>query len=158
MLGEGSSKSRRVFGILGVALAVGLVVSNVNSIYGLLSTVLPIETTGSVVTINVNVYWEVGCVNKVSSIDWQSLGPGDSRIVTVYVKNTGHVPMTLELSTDDWSPQSAEPYIALYWDYTGVTLQPGDVVQVRLTLMVSPNINGVTNFSFDILIAGTEKV
>jgi hypothetical protein len=30
------------------------------------------------------------------------------------------------------------------------------VVQAVLTLSVSPNIDGVTNFSFDIIITGTE--
>jgi archaellum component FlaG (FlaF/FlaG flagellin family) len=156
MSGDSSSTARRVFGILGIALAVGLVVTNADSIYGLLSTVFPIGATGRVVTINIGVYWEFECVKEVSSIDWQTLEPGGERIVSVYVKNTGDVPMTLELDTDNWGPQGAKSYIGLYWDYSGVTLQPGDVVQVRMTLMVSENIQGVSNFTFDILITGTE--
>jgi len=156
MSGDDSSTARRVLGVLGIALAVGLVVTNAGSIYGLLSAVFPIGATGRVVTININVYWEVECMNEVSSINWQTLEPGASRIVTIYVRNTGDVPMSLGLSTDNWSPQNAEPYIGLYWDYTGGTLQPANVVRVRLTLMVSENAQGVANFSFDILITGTE--
>lgn len=156
MSGDGGSTARRAFGILGIALAVGLLVTNAGSIYGLLSAVFPIGATGRVVTMNINVYWEAECANKISSIDWQTLEPGGSRIVTIYVKNTGDVPMSLGLSTDNWSPQNAEPYIGLFWDYTGRILQPGDVVRVLLTLMISENVQGVANFSFDILITGTE--
>jgi len=156
MSGDNDSKARRVFGILGVALAVGLVITNANSIYGLLSTVLPIGTTGHVVTIDVDVYWESACINKVSSIDWGELAPGDSEVVTVYVKNTGNVPMTLELSTDDWNPLAAEMYIDLQWDYSGGQIQPDGVAQVTFTLTVSAIIDGVTGFSFDIVITGTE--
>lgn len=156
MSGDSDSKARRVFGILGVALAVGLVITNVNSIYGLLSTVLPIGTTGRVVTIDVDVYWESACINKVSSINWGELDPGESQAVTVYVKNTGNVPMTLELSTDEWNPLAAEMYIDLQWDYSGGQIQPDGVVQVTFTLTVSAIIDGVTDFSFDIVITGTE--
>jgi len=156
MSSDSDSKARRVFAILGVALAVGLVITNVNSIYGLLSTVLPIGTTGRVVTIDVDVYWESACVNKVSSINWGELDPGESETVTVYVKNTGNVPMTLELSTDEWSPLAAEMYIDLQWDYSGGQIQPDGVVQVTFTLTVSGIIDGVTDFSFDIVITGTE--
>lgn len=156
MSGDSDSKARRVFGILGVALAVGLIIANVNSIYGLLSTVLPIGTTGRVVTIDVDVYWESACVNEVSSIEWGELDPGESKLVTVYVKNTGNVPMTLELSTDEWSPLAAEMYIDLQWDYSGGQIQPDGVVQVTFTLTVSEIIDGVAYFSFDIVITGTE--
>jgi len=158
MSGEGDSKARRVLGILGVALAIGLVITNANSIYGLLSTVLPIGTTGRVVTIDVDVYWESGCVNKVSSINWGELAPGDSEVVTVYVKNTGNVPMTLEMSTDEWLPLAAQMYIDLQWDYSGGQIQPDGVVQVTLTLTVSAIIDGIADFSFDIVITGTEVV
>ena len=76
--------------------------------------------------------------------------------MTVYVKNTGNVPMTLEPSTDEWSPLAAEMYIDLQWDYSGGQIQPDDVVQVTLTLTVSAIIDAVTDFSFDIVITGTE--
>jgi len=156
MSSDSSSTTRRVLGILGVALAVGLVITNVDSIYGLLSTVLPIGTTGRVVTIDVDVYWESGCVNKVSSINWGELAPGESEAVTVYVKNTGNVPMTLDLSMDDWSPLAAQLYIDLQWDYSGGQIHQEDVEPVILTLTVSEIIDGVTDFSFDIVITGTE--
>lgn len=156
MPSDGDSKARRIFGVLGIALAVGLVAANVNSIYGLLTAVLPIATTGGVVTINVEAYWEVGCINEVDSIDWGGLEPGDSKVVTVYVKNTGNVPLTLDLSTDNWSPLAAKAYISLQWDFSGGQIQPDAVVSIRLTLTVSPIIDRVTSFSFDILLTGTE--
>ena len=152
------SRRRQVLSLLGVALAVGLIVSNVNSIYGLLSTVVPIGSAGRVVTINIEVYWESGCVNNVSSIDWGTLDPGDSVAVTIYMKNTGNVPVTLELSMDGWSPLAAEEYISLKWDYSGREIDPDDVVPITLTLRVSPIIDRVSNFSFDIFLTGTEAV
>ena len=142
--------------MLGVLVATSLILANSNYIFGLLSTVLPINTSGVITSADLEAYWDSECTNAVSSINWGTIYPGGSKNVTIYLKNTGNVPLNLSLSTDNWSPSNAGTYLTLTWDYSGGQLQAGGVVQVTLTLTVSSNTQGITNFSFDVVITGTE--
>jgi len=109
----------------------------------------------SVKTVEIKVYWERKCVNEVSSIDWGIVEAGSSKNVTVYVKNTGDVTITLSLSTANWNPSSASSYITLGWDYDNQPIKRAKVIQVKLTLSLSQNTTGITDFSFDLIITGT---
>ncbi|MEM3480033.1 MAG: hypothetical protein QW702_00470 [Candidatus Bathyarchaeia archaeon] len=74
------------------------------------------------------------------------------------MKNTGNVPITLSLSTENWNPSNAGSYMTLTWDYTSETkIQSNSALKVTLTLTVSSSIQGITNFSFNIVITGTES-
>lgn len=55
----------------------------------------------------------------------------------------------------NWNPKAASRYITLSWDYGGQSISPNNVVPVVLTLSVSKDISGITNFSFDIIITAT---
>jgi len=46
--------------------------------------------------------------------------------------------------------------MSLTWDYGGQVIDVGAVVQVTLSLTVSDTIEGVTSFSFDIVIVGSD--
>jgi hypothetical protein len=48
---------------------------------------------------------------------------------------------------------SASDYMRLSWDYGGQSIDVDEVVQVAFTLSVDANIEGITNFSFNITIA-----
>ena len=80
------------------------------------------------------------------------IGPGEAKEVTLYLKNTGNVPVNLTLSTENWSPAVAADYMTLTWDYDGTPVVAGAVRRVIITLSVATNITGVAEFSFDILI------
>ena len=142
--------------ILAIISAVAVVLGSSEYIFGLLSTVLPINSSGVVTSADLEAYWDSDCTDTVSSINWGTIYPGDSKNVTIYLKNTGNVPLTLSLSTDGWNPSEAESYITLSWNYGGEQLQASEVLQVTLTLTVSSNTQGITNFSFNIIITGTE--
>ncbi|MBS7640082.1 hypothetical protein KEJ12_00310 [Candidatus Bathyarchaeota archaeon] len=76
----------------------------------------------------------------------------------IFIKNTGNVPITLSLSTEGWDPSNAGSYITLTWDYiSGTKVQPGSVLKVTLKLTVSSSVQGITSFSFNIVITGTES-
>jgi len=154
--GKKDLKSREIVSIIGAALAIGLVLANVNSIYGLLSSLLNIGTTGIVKSPNINVYRESGCINEISSISWGLLDPGASKNVTIYLNNTGNIPLTLTQKTQSWNPTNASTYISLTWDYTGTRIQPKEVIAITLTLKISASIQNITSFSFDLVITGTE--
>jgi hypothetical protein len=74
----------------------------------------------------------------------------------MYVRNEGNVAVTLSIQTADWNPANASSYLVFGWNCTGYVLQPSQVVQALLTLTVSSSISGITSFSFDITLAGTQ--
>ena len=125
---------------------------------GLLMAYQRVPSSGNVKAVGVGVYWDNACTNNVTSIDWGFLEPGATVNKTVYIKNEGNTPMVLNMTTDNWNPASASENITLSWNREGYLLNTtAPVVQAILTLSVSPNISGVTNFSFDIIITGTEQ-
>jgi hypothetical protein len=59
------------------------------------------------------------------------------------------------MSTDNWSPSNAGNYLTLNWNYDSNPVAVGNVVHITFTLTVSPSIEGITTFSFDINIVGS---
>jgi hypothetical protein len=74
----------------------------------------------------------------------------------MYVRNEGNVAVTLSIQAANWNPASAASYFTLGWNRNGYVLQPNQVVQALLSLNVSSSISGITSFSFDITITGTQ--
>ena len=136
-----------------VAIAVmGLMVSAL----GALVATRTISNSGSVTAVGVGVYSDSGCTTALSAISWGTVNPGDVKTYTIYVKNTGNVPVTLNMTVSGWSPSSASSYIKLTWNQEKSVLTAGQVVSAVLTLSVSSSISNVTSFSFNIIITGTQ--
>ena len=123
---------------------------------GLLSVNQTISSTGSVTAINVGVYSDSACTNELTALDWGTISPGTSETITIYLKNTGNARITLSMTTTDWTPANAEGQIELTWDKENANLNPNQETSATLTLSVSENIDGITNFSFNVVITGTE--
>jgi len=104
---------------------------------------------------NIGVYSNSACTSNLTSIPWGSLASGGSTTQTIYVKNTGTGTLTLGLSATNWSPAQASTYITVSWDKQGTQLTAGQSIQATVTLTVSSNITGITNFSNTISITGT---
>lgn len=111
-----------------------------------------ISNAGSVKAIGVGVYRDENCTSEVSSINWGIIEPGSSENVTVYIRNEGNSVASLSMDTSNWSPSNASNYIVLSWDYGGQNIGIDEVIRVTLTLSISPDISGITSFSFDIII------
>lgn len=149
----------RILKVIGIAAAVGLILASAGYALGLLSSSVRIGSSGVIASVNLAVYWDNACTNPVTAIDWGTIRPGESMSLQVFIKNTGNVPITLSLSTEGWNPSNAGSYIALTWDYiSGTKIQPGSVLKATLKLTVSSNIQGITSFSFNIVITGTESL
>lgn len=103
-------------------------------------------------TEGIEVYWDSACNNQVSSIDWGTIQPGSVKNVTVYIRNEGNTSTTISLSTQNWTPPNASLYMNLTWNYGGEVIEVGAAIQVTLSLWVSDSIQGITDFSFDIVI------
>jgi len=100
----------------------------------------------------IGVYWDAKCENRVDSVDWGKLSPGSIRNFDVYVRNECNESMILGLLTENWSPLTAAQEISVSWDYHGHAICENQVIATELALSVSPEMKGVTSFSFDIII------
>ena len=104
---------------------------------------------------NVGVYSDYSCTQSVSSISWGTISPSSSITRTVYVKNTGSPQLTLSMTKTNWNPASADGPITLTWDRESTQLTANQVTLATLTLSASSNTNGITTFSFNVVISGT---
>ena len=123
---------------------------------GLLFESRTISNNGNVNSIGVGVYWENACITETNLIDWGYMEPDSNQNVTVYIQNEGTVPMTLNMTTGNWTPTTATTYITLTWDREGHQVNADSVVEATLTLSVLSSISNITSFDFDITITGTE--
>jgi len=135
-----------------VALIIFSVVLGV-LVYGVSIRYIPIPTVASVKAVGVGVYWDKGLTQVVSSINWGIIEPGGEVNRTVYIQNTGNVPITIGLWVQNWKPANASTYITLNWNYAGQLINVNETIPVTLTLVVKPDITGIINFSFDIIIS-----
>jgi hypothetical protein len=140
---------------IGTVLAIA-VMGMVVSALGALVATRTISNYGNVSAVGVGVYWDSSCTNMVLSIDWGALEPGASVDKTIYIKNEGSLTVLLGMTTDNWDPASALSYISLSWNRENYELNSGSIIQAVLTLSVSSSVSEITNFSFDIIITGTE--
>jgi hypothetical protein len=115
----------------------------------------PVPSHGSVKGINVGLYVDQACTTPVESIQWGLIEPGATANQTVYIRNEGDSNTTLTMTLSNWNPTNSSNYIGLNWDYTGQTLDISQVIQVRFTLFILENIQGITDFSFDVTIASS---
>lgn len=124
---------------------------------GIISVNQVVPSSGNVITLNVGVYSDSSCTKNLTSINWGSFKPGETKSGPLYVKNTGALPITVHMTTASWNPTSANGLIALTWNKENTALNPGSQLKAILTLTVADNISSITNFSFDIIFTGTAE-
>jgi uncharacterized repeat protein (TIGR01451 family) len=125
------------------------------SALGTLVATRTVSNTGSITAVGVGVYTSSACNTALTTITWGTLNPGNVTTYTMYVKNTGNVPVTLNMTVSNWNPSSASSYITLTWNQQNTVLPASQVATAVLTLSVSSSISGVSNFSFNVTITGT---
>jgi hypothetical protein len=128
-----------------------MVLASMAVVYALTYPSVRLRSVGNIKALGVGVYWDSGCSQPVSSIDWGMVEPGAVKNVTVYIRNEGNAPITLSLQTSNWNPPNAADYISLNWNYNGQAINANQVIAVTLSLSISTNIQGITSFSFDII-------
>ena len=110
-----------------------------------------IASRGNLRVDGVGVYQDANCSAAMRSLDWGTVEPGSVKNITLYVRNEGNHVATLFLATNGWNPINASNYMSLSWNYNGETLSPMESTGVTLTLSVAPNAEGITDFSFDVI-------
>jgi hypothetical protein len=126
------------------------------TVMGTLLGQVTLPNLGTVKAMGVGVYWDSDCSNTVTSVNWGTVAPGSTNDVTVFIKNEGDVAETLSSTAENWNPSTASMYMSLSWDYAGQVIVVDGVIEVKLSLSVSSAIEGITSFSFDIIIVGSD--
>ncbi len=138
-----------------IAVAVtGLFLTMVTA--GVLTVNQTVPSGGTITAINIGVYTDSACTVNCTSIDWGTIAPGGSATKTVYIKNTGTVPVTLSMVALSWVPSNANTYLTFTWNRANFVLAAGSSVAATLTLTVSASAGSITTFSFNIVITGTQ--
>jgi hypothetical protein len=92
---------------------------------------------------------------SLSSINWGNAASGGSVTTAIFVKNSGNTPITLYLSSANWTPSGMGSSLTLTWDYNNATIQPGSLMKVNLTLAASQNAPQGQSFAVNIIITAT---
>lgn len=114
-----------------------------------------ISNTATITSIGVSVWQDSNLTIQVGFIDWGVIDPGENKTLVYYVKSEANIPSTLSLTTENWQPSNASTWISLSWNLEGVIIDVAEAVEAQLTLSVSPDIENITSFSFDIVISGS---
>ena len=115
-----------------------------------------ITATGTVKGIGVEVFADYELTKKIDAVNWGEISPGGSSQVTFWILSTSTTDVTLDLITENWKPSHAESYISVTWDWSNsVPLAPNEKRASILTLTVSSEVQGITDFSFDIVVSAT---
>ncbi len=115
-----------------------------------------VDLEGTITAVNVEVYFDAGCTQPCSTIHVGALSPGSTFTQTVYIKNTGTVPVTLTMTTNNWNPTDASNYLTLSWNRQNYLLNEGLYREATLTLTVKSDTDDLATFSFSATITGTQ--
>ena len=144
--------------LLGVALLVALITMSLSLVaqgFSAMQTTKAFSNTGTLKKIGVGIYTNSLCNNPVSSLSWGLIEPNCNQYLTAYVKNEGNSPTTISLHSSNWNPLNAESYVSITWNYDGEILDPEESIRVTFILTVSPNVEEISTFNFDVIIVGT---
>lgn len=119
-----------------------------------LTTQKTIGGSGSIKGLDIGVYWNPECTNPTSSINFGQLEPASTKSFVLYLRNDGNTLLTLSMTTENWSPETAAEYISLSWSLEGLEISAQQVLEFSLTLTVSETVSDIDQFSMDIVISG----
>ena len=153
-------KESVITGAMLILITYTLGLSLVSQAFPAAQTSQTLSSTGSIqiqTTVGIGVYSDSQCNNPLTSMSWGTLEPGASQNVVCYIKNEGNAASTLSMYASNWDPESlaTSNYLVLSWNYDSNPISPDAVVQITFTLSVSPSIEGITTFGFDITIVGS---
>jgi len=134
-----------------IALALALALFIASAIATMQFT-FSIPNRAKVKGVGLSIWWDYDCTQPVEYIDWGIIEPNETKTALVYIRSRSNVDITLSLTTEDWNPQNASKYITLTWDYNDEPLSPKEVTPIRFYLHVSPDVTGIEDFTFTIVV------
>jgi hypothetical protein len=140
-------------GIIIALVVTGLLITATT--LGLLSVSQEVSFDGTITTLNVGLFLDQDSTQNCTSLSWGGVYAGESVSKTIYVKNTGDLPLTLSMSITDWNPKSANGPLSMTWNRENYVLDPEEVIDVALILTISENVEQLSTFGYNMLIIGT---
>ncbi len=122
----------------------------------LLSTNQTVPLNGTINAVNLGVYSDSQCTQPATALNVGTLNPGGTATQTVYIKNTGNIPETLTITTNNWTPSGAGSSLTLTWNRQSTVLNAGSSIQAILTLTAASNTGSLTTFSCSVTLTGTQ--
>jgi hypothetical protein len=110
-----------------------------------------VETTGTL-----GAYWDSGCNLRVSAIDWGNMTLGQTKNITFYVRNEGSTTIFLSAIDKNWNPTAAQNYIHFVFGSDNEKARANEVKKINCSLTVSTETTNITNYSFEVLLQGTD--
>lgn len=104
--------------------------------------------------VEVAVYSDSGGFNPLVTLEWGLVTKGTNETFTVYVRNEGNVNVTISFSSFNYSPDGAQNFIDLYWNYNDLPLTPDEIRPVTFMLSLASSTPYV-EVDFDMTIDGT---
>jgi hypothetical protein len=111
------------------------------STLGLLTISQTISSSGTITAVNVGVFSDSQCTQPLSSISWGTISPDSSVSSTIYLKNTGNVPLTLNMTTSSWNPTIAGNSITITWNRENTLLGADQSTPALYALQPRKSIN-----------------
>ncbi len=118
---------------------------------GSIQNVAAVQTSGTL-----GAYWDSGCSSRVTTIDWGNMTLGQTKIITFYVRNEGSTSIFLSAIDKNWNPTTAQSYIHFVCGSDDQKVQANEVNKVICSLTVSIVTTNITNYSFNMLMQGTD--
>jgi hypothetical protein len=115
-----------------------------------------VPLNGTINAVNLGVYSDSGCTQTATALNVGALNPGSNATQTIYIKNTGNVPETLTMTTNNWNPTNATTSLTLTWNQQNTILPAGQSTQATLTLTAASNTGTLTTFSCSVTLTGTQ--
>ncbi len=115
-----------------------------------------VPLNGTISAVNLGVYSDSACTQTATALNIGTLNPGGTATQTIYIKNTGNVPETLTMTTNNWIPSGASSSLTLTWNRQNTVLNADASIQATLTLTAAANTGSLTTFSCDITLTGTQ--
>ena len=113
-----------------------------------------IETTDEI-----GVYWNAQCTQITAVVNWGTFLPGQTKTITVYVRNEGVEPIALVVTPINWSPANVSNALRFSWTCLISKIDVGKVGKVTLTMsaeVASQYAGTETTFSFVIYFEGLD--
>lgn len=95
-----------------------------------------------------------GLILSTESLDWGEVYPDSNVTKPLSVTNIMNAPCQLYLTTSGWVPANASDFMTLTWNYNGAAVDVDETVDLVLTLTISAEVEGITDFSFNTTITG----
>jgi hypothetical protein len=145
------SRQRTLLVVFAIVLLVVTIFLMLSRLYSVVRNASAVESVG------VGIYWDSNCTKPVTFIDWETLSPGSTTSVGVYLRNNDDNMIVRELlvRTENWSSSKASENMQLSLNCSAEVIHLNQTVRAYFQLYVSDKIVGVTTFAFNIVVSSS---